>query len=77
MFALLVSLALSAAAPDAADGRPGDATADTPRKDAKPALVCRRITYAGSRLAKNECRTQAQWDYRADEMGKWMNQTKN
>lgn len=77
MFYLLISLALSDAAPEAKTSQPRPETAAAPERKAGPKPICRTIIYTGSRLPQRECRTQEQWDRRADETGKWMDQDKN
>ena len=77
MFFLLISLAVSAPAAESTPSRTTAETTPAPGKRDKPKLICRRINYTGSRLPERECRTQEQWDHRADETGKWMKQDKS
>lgn len=77
MFSLLISLALATSAPEPAAPAPPPGAVPASEEKARPKLVCRKIVYAGTRLAERECRTKEQWDYRADETGKWMEQLKN
>ncbi|KGB56960.1 hypothetical protein FG91_00064 [Sphingopyxis sp. LC81] len=74
---LLISLALSVTAPEAKTSEQRPETIPAPERKAGPKPICRTIIYTGSRLPQRECRTQEQWDRRADETGKWMDQYKN
>ncbi|WP_422061416.1 hypothetical protein [Sphingopyxis sp.] len=76
MFSLLISLALSAAAPEAATSQPTGETTAVPEK-AKPKLICRRIADTGSRFSERECRTQEDWNRQADSTSKRMGDAKN
>lgn len=58
MLTLVLSLALSAAAPEAAASQP--ATSET--KPVKPKMVCRANKSTGSRLKSRICKTQEEWD---------------
>ena len=58
MLTLVLSLALSAAAPEAAASPP--ATSET--KPVKPKMVCRANKSTGSRLKSRICKTQEEWD---------------
>lgn len=59
MLTLVLSLALSAAAPEAAEA-PTPTT--TTAKPAKPKKICRSDVNTGSRLKGRTCKTQEQWD---------------
>ena len=57
MLTLLLSLALSAASPDAATAAPSTATdASKPAKPAKPKKVCQKIETIGRTVPKRVCR---------------------
>lgn len=57
MLTLVLSLALSAATPEAAAP-----PATSEAKPAKPKMVCRADRSSGSRLKNRICMTQEQWD---------------
>lgn len=59
MLTLVLSLALSAAAPETA-AEPAPAT--TAAKPEKPKKICRSDVNTGSRLKGRVCKTQEQWD---------------
>lgn len=58
MLTLILSLALAAAAPEAAASP--QTTSET--KPAKPKMVCRANKSTGSRLKSRICKTQEEWD---------------
>ncbi|MBA4751663.1 MAG: hypothetical protein H2055_05485 [Sphingopyxis sp.] len=58
MLTLILTLALSASAPEAAP--PAQTTSET--KPAKPKMVCRANKSTGSRLKSRICKTQEEWD---------------
>ena len=58
MLTLILTLALSAAAPAAT--APAQTTSET--KPAKPKMVCRANKSTGSRLKSRICKTQEEWD---------------
>ncbi|MBO9697351.1 MAG: hypothetical protein J7499_14240 [Sphingopyxis sp.] len=66
MLTLILSLALSAAAPEAAET---PAPAATPAKPAKPKKICRTDVNTGSRLKGRTCKTQEQWDAQPQDIG--------
>ncbi len=57
MLSLLLSLALSAASPNAATAEPAGGQQSQPAKPAKPKKVCERIESTGSSVPKKVCRT--------------------
>lgn len=66
MLTLVLSLALSAAAPEATEApAPTAATA----KPAKPKKICRSDVNTGSRLKGRTCKTQEQWDGQPQDVG--------
>ncbi len=60
MLTLVFSLALAAAAPEAAASAEQATTSET--KPAKPKMVCRANKSTGSRLKSRVCKTQEEWD---------------
>lgn len=66
MLTIILSLALSAAAPEAA-GTPAPTT--TAAKPAKPKKICRTDVNTGSRLKGRTCKTQEQWDAQPQDVG--------
>lgn len=66
MLTLVLSLALSAAAPEAADA---PAPTTTTAKPAKPKKICRTDVNTGSRLKGRTCKTQEQWDAQPQDVG--------
>lgn len=58
MLTLMLSLALAAAAPEAAS--PPQTTSEA--KPPKPKMVCRANKSTGSRLKSRVCKTQEEWD---------------
>ena len=59
MLSLVLSLMLSAAAPEAAT--PAD-PATTTAKPKKPKKICESHTNTGSRMKRQTCKTQEEWD---------------
>lgn len=66
MLTLVLSLALSAAAPEAGDA---PAPTTTTAKPAKPKKICRTDVNTGSRLKGRTCKTQEQWDAQPQDVG--------
>ncbi len=66
MLTLILSLALSAAAPEAADA---PAPTTNTAKPAKPKKICRTDVNTGSRLKGRTCKTQEQWDAQPQDVG--------
>ncbi|MGH6697418.1 hypothetical protein [Sphingopyxis sp.] len=66
MLTLVLSLALSAAAPEAAEAA---APTTTTAKPAKPKKICRSDADTGSRLKTRTCKTQEQWDNQQRDVG--------
>ncbi|AJA08329.1 hypothetical protein SKP52_07035 [Sphingopyxis fribergensis] len=58
MLTLVLTLALSAATPEAA----AQAQTTSETKPAKPKMVCRANKSTGSRLKSRICKTQEEWD---------------
>jgi curli biogenesis system outer membrane secretion channel CsgG len=68
MLTLVLSLALSAAAPEAAEAA-APTTTTTAAKPAKPKKICRSDADTGSRLKTRTCKTQEQWDNQQQDVG--------
>ncbi|MEI4508192.1 hypothetical protein WBQ88_12675 [Sphingopyxis sp. CCNWLW253] len=66
MLTLVLSLALSAAAPEAAEA-PAPTTAAA--KPAKPKKICRSEADTGTRMKTRTCKTQEQWDNQQQNVG--------
>lgn len=66
MLTLVLSLALSAAAPEAATS---PAPATTAAKPPKPKKICRTDADTGTRLKTRTCKTQEQWDNQPQDVG--------
>lgn len=59
MITLALSFLLSAAAPETASP---SASTTTAAKPSKPKKICRDANNTGSRIKKQVCRTQEEWD---------------
>lgn len=64
MLTLVLTLALAAAAPEAAVPPPATSEA----KPAKPKKICRSQKNTGSRLGSRICKTQEEWDGQATDI---------
>ena len=62
MLTLMLSLALSAAAPDASASAEAAPAKPAKVKAAKPKLICKSETTTRSRMPTRICKTQEQWD---------------
>lgn len=72
MLTLMLALALSGAATEAA-AAPSETEAATAPEKVKPKLVCRRVPNTGTRLAQRECKSQEQWNREADSISQRLN----
>ena len=66
MLTLVLSLALSAAAPETT-ASPAPAT--TAAKPPKPKKICRSEADTGTRMKTRTCKTQEQWDSQPQDVG--------